>query len=48
MQNNHWHEEKSARRTVNSIGAASKLKRRVTDNMKRNVEKNKKKSKNHC
>lgn len=41
------HEEKSARRTVNTVGAvSSNLKTRVTDNVKDNVEKNQKKTKN--
>ncbi|KAL5076127.1 hypothetical protein RYX36_015111 [Vicia faba] len=39
LKNNNWHEEKSARRGVNSLGAVSKLKRRVADNIKHNVEK---------
>ncbi|AES59966.1 lysine-specific demethylase JMJ706 [Medicago truncatula] len=46
-QNDNRHEEKSARRTVNSARAvSSKLKTRLTDNVKHNVEKNQKKTKN--
>ncbi|WJX10597.1 hypothetical protein P8452_01295 [Trifolium repens] len=44
LKDNNWHEEKSARRTFNSLAAH---RRKVADNIKHNVEKNKKKTKNH-
>ncbi|XP_061357216.1 lysine-specific demethylase JMJ13-like [Gastrolobium bilobum] len=48
-QNNPWHEEKSPRGIANSLGAAaSKLKTRVTDSIKDNVEKNNKTTMKHC
>ncbi|KAJ1378437.1 JmjN domain [Sesbania bispinosa] len=47
LKNNPWHEERSPRRSANSVGAASKLKRRVADNIKHNVEKNKKTTMKH-
>ncbi|KAI5397232.1 hypothetical protein KIW84_063163 [Lathyrus oleraceus] len=38
LKNNNWHEEKTARRGVNSLGAVSKRKRQVADNIKHNGE----------
>ncbi|RHN44034.1 hypothetical protein MtrunA17_Chr7g0214941 [Medicago truncatula] len=46
LKNNNWHEEKSARRTVSSLGATSKPKTRVANNIKHAVEKTQKKPKN--
>ncbi|AES59963.1 transcription factor jumonji family protein [Medicago truncatula] len=47
-KNKNWRDEKSARRTVNSLGATSKLGTRVANNIKHTVEKNQKKPKNRC